>query len=195
MSDIPSTQHAVHPEPAPDSYTCNVGDVFREFPLTRTHLKCCLVLFFVFAIEAWEMMIIVYTAPLIAAEFGLDALGVGNLIGAMFIGMLLGALAWGKVAERIGRKRAIIWSLGAYGVISLASAFAPDYSTLYALRLLSGVAAVGIRHRLFSGDEGDVAVAEQAAGAVVEFDAGSVVVGEAADVLDRGLSLALPCAE
>ena len=103
-----------------------------------------ILLFFVFAIEAWEMMIIVYTAPLIAAEFGLDALGVGHLIGAMFIGMLLGALAWGKVAERIGRKRAIIWSLGAYGVISLASAFAPDYSTLYALRLLSGVAAVGM---------------------------------------------------
>ena len=144
MSDISSTLHTDHPEPAPDSHTCNVGDVFREFPLTRTHLQCCLVLFFVFAIEAWEMMIIVYTAPLIAAEFGLDALGVGHLIGAMFIGMLLGALAWGKVAERIGRKRAIIWSLGAYGVISLASAFAPDYSTLYALRLLSGVAAVGM---------------------------------------------------
>lgn len=126
------------------SSSCQVGDVFKEVPLTREHLKCCLALFFVFAIEAWEMMIIVYTAPLIATDFSLDALAVGHLIGAMFIGMLLGALAWGKVAERIGRKRAIIWSLGSYGVISLASAFAPDYSMLYALRLLSGIAAVGM---------------------------------------------------
>ncbi|AZF53417.1 putative MFS-type transporter [Pseudomonas sp. R4-34-07] len=132
MSEIPSTL-------AP-----NVGDVFKDVPLTRTHLRCCLVLFLVFAIEAWEMMIIVYTAPLIAQEFSLDALAVGNLIGAMFIGMLLGALAWGRLAERIGRKRAIIWSLASYGVVSLASAFSPDYSTLYALRLLSGVAAVGM---------------------------------------------------
>lgn len=90
------------------------------------------------------MMIIVYTAPLIAQDFALDTLAVGNLIGAMFIGMLLGALAWGKVAERIGRKRAIIWSLALYGVISLASAFAPDYLSLYGLRMLSGVAAVGM---------------------------------------------------
>lgn len=140
MSDMPSTLHPLAAQPI----SCTVGDIFRTVPLTRAHLHCCLVLFFVFAIEAWEMMIIVYTAPLIAADFALDALAVGHLIGAMFIGMLLGALAWGKVAERIGRKRAIIWSLGAYGVISLGSAFAPDYPTLYALRLLSGVAAVGM---------------------------------------------------
>ncbi|AKS09914.1 MFS transporter [Pseudomonas trivialis] len=144
MSDIPSMLHPAQPIPDASARTCEVGDVFRDVPLTRTHLQCCLVLFFVFAIEAWEMMIIVYTAPLIAAEFSLDALAVGHLISAMFIGMLVGALAWGKVAERIGRKRAIIWSLGTYGVISLGSAFAPDYSTLYALRLLSGVAAVGM---------------------------------------------------
>nr|WP_314566017.1 MFS transporter [uncultured Pseudomonas sp.] len=144
MSDIPSTLHPAQPIPDASARTRAVGDVFRVVPLTRTHLQCCLVLFFVFAIEAWEMMIIVYTAPLIAAEFSLDALAVGHLISAMFIGMLVGALAWGKVAERIGRKRAIIWSLGTYGVISLGSAFAPDYSTLYGLRLLSGVAAVGM---------------------------------------------------
>lgn len=126
------------------TYHRQVGEVFAGMPLTRIHLRCCLVLFFVFAIEAWEMMIIVYTAPLIAAQFSLDALAVGHLIGAMFIGMLLGALAWGKVAERIGRKRAIIWSLATYGVISMASAFSPDYATLYTLRLLSGVAAVGM---------------------------------------------------
>ncbi|KAF2407487.1 MFS transporter, putative metabolite:H+ symporter [Pseudomonas antarctica] len=138
MSDTPPTLQT------PAALNRNVGDVFRDVPLTRTHLRCCLVLFCVFAIEAWEMMIIVYTAPLIAADFSLDALAIGHLIGAMFIGMLLGAMAWGKVADRIGRKHAIIWSLGGYGLISLGSAFAPDYSSLYALRLLSGVAAVGM---------------------------------------------------
>ena len=133
--------------PMPEHDACpprQVGDVFHEVPLTREHLKCCLALFFVFAIEAWEMMIIVYTAPLIAQDFALDALAVGNLIGAMFLGMLLGSLIWGKLAERIGRKGAVIWSLASYGLISLASAFAPDYTSLYVLRLLSGVAAVGM---------------------------------------------------
>ena len=139
MSNVTET-----PSPGSNASIQQVGDVFRDVPLTREHLKCCLALFFVFAIEAWEMMIIVYTAPLIAEDLALDALAVGNLISAMFIGMLLGSLAWGKVAERIGRKRAILWSLAIYGVISLASAFAPNYLSLYVLRLLSGVAAVGM---------------------------------------------------
>ncbi len=121
-----------------------VGDVFNDFPLTREHLKSCFALFFVFAIEAWEMMIIVYTAPLIAKDFELDAMAIGNLIGAMFIGMMLGSLVWGKLAERLGRKHAILLSLVTYGVISFASAFAPNYAALYGLRLLSGVAAVGM---------------------------------------------------
>ncbi len=139
MSHVTST-----PEPGSNTTTLPVGDVFKDMPLTREHLKACLALFVVFAIEAWEMMIIVYTAPLIAEDLTLDALAIGNLISAMFIGMLLGSLAWGKLAELIGRKNAILWSLGLYGLISLASAFAPDYLTLYALRLISGVAAVGM---------------------------------------------------
>ncbi|MDY7534038.1 MFS transporter [Pseudomonas sp. Bout1] len=132
------------PSSGSNASTQQVGDVFREVPLTREHLKCCLALFFVFAIEAWEMMIIVYTAPLIAEDFALDALAIGNLISAMFIGMLLGSLAWGKIAERVGRKHAILWSLAVYGVISLASALAPNFLSLYVLRFLSGVAAVGM---------------------------------------------------
>ncbi|WP_300729482.1 MFS transporter [Pseudomonas sp.] len=138
------SHHTSTPAVDTGASTLQVGELFRDVPLTREHLKSGLALFFVFAIEAWEMMIIVYTAPLIAQDFALDTLAVGNLIGAMFIGMLLGSLAWGKAAERMGRKRAIIWSLALYGVISLASAFAPDYLSLYGLRLLSGVAAVGM---------------------------------------------------
>ena len=122
----------------------SVGQVFENFPLTREHLKSCLGLFFVFAIEAWEMMIIVYTAPLIGKDFQLDSLAIGNLIGAIFVGMLIGSLVWGKLSERLGRKRSIILSMVVYGAISLLSAFAPNYPVFYLLRLLSGVAAVGM---------------------------------------------------
>jgi MFS transporter, putative metabolite:H+ symporter len=113
-------------------------------PLTFEHVKSCLALFFVFVIEAWEMMIIVYTAPLISRDFHLSPVATGNLIGAIFVGMAIGTVFWGPVADRIGRKKATIWSLVLYGLISTLSVFSPDYATLYGLRLLSGVAAVGM---------------------------------------------------
>lgn len=136
--------HSVGIQDNPHSRGRAVGEVFEDFPLTREHLKSCLCLFVVFAIEAWEMMIIVYTASFIGKEFQLDAVSTGNLIGAIFVGMLIGALIWGTFSERLGRKRTIILSLVSYGVISLISAFAPNYPVFYILRLLSGVAAVGM---------------------------------------------------
>ncbi|CAG2141263.1 MFS transporter [Cupriavidus numazuensis] len=152
MSELsPSLADAVRNAPShrtlPATHTTDsiaVGKLFEQFPLTREHLKSCLALFMVFAIEAWEMMIIVYTAQLIGTEFQLDAAALGNLIGAIFVGMLIGSLWWGKISDRIGRKRSIILSLVLYGLISVASAMATSYGMLYALRLLSGVAAVGM---------------------------------------------------
>ena len=122
----------------------SVGQIFESLPLTREHLKCCFALFFVFVMEAWEMMIIVYTSPLIAREFKLSSVAVGNLMGAMFVGMGIGSIIWGPISDRIGRKKTIISSFMLYGILSLASAFSPDYSTLYALRLMCGVAAAGV---------------------------------------------------
>jgi len=139
----PAPAHRAPPAPSATE-SVEVGKIFEQFPLTREHLKSCLALFVVFAIEAWEMMIIVYTAPLIGKDFALGPAALGNLIGAIFVGMLIGSLWWGKLSDRLGRKRSIMLSLVLYGVISLASALAPDYATLYVLRLLAGVAAVGM---------------------------------------------------
>ncbi|WP_084688758.1 MFS transporter [Paraburkholderia oxyphila] len=121
-----------------------VGQVFEKLPLTVEHLKSCLALFFVFVIEAWEMMIIVYTSPLIAKDFNLDAMAVGNLIGAIFVGMAIGSVVWGPIFDRIGRKKTIISSLLLYGLVSILSVMAPSYGTLYALRLLAGIVAAGM---------------------------------------------------
>lgn len=121
-----------------------VGQLFEHLPLTVEHWKSVMALFLVSAIDAWEMMIIVYTAPLVARDFKLGPIEIGNLIGAIFVGMAIGAVAWGPICNRIGRKKSIVYSLVSYGVVSLASVFSPDYATLYAMRLLSGVMAVGM---------------------------------------------------
>jgi len=124
--------------------TRRVGEIFEAFPFTRSHVKACLGLFVTFVIEACVLMVIVYCGDSIRADFGIDTVKQGHLISAIFIGMGIGALFWGRISNRIGRKPGLIWSLGLYGAVSLLSAFAPDYLSLYVLRLLSGIAAVGI---------------------------------------------------
>ena len=121
-----------------------VGAIFETMPFTSRHFLAGVALFFLMAIDAWEMMIIVYTSPLIAAEFKLSPVQIGSLIGAMFIGIGLGAFMWAPICARLGRQRSIIWSLVLYGVLTLLSAFSPNFSALYVARLAAGFAVAGV---------------------------------------------------
>lgn len=126
---------------APDARS--VGEWFLDMSLTRSHWLAGLTLFMAFVIESWEMMIIIFSSGAIAADFDLATPQIGSLIGAMFIGMIPGALLWGKLMGPMGRKQCLIWSIGLYGFFPIASAFAPNFETLWAVRFLSGIVLSG----------------------------------------------------
>lgn len=121
----------------------SVGQWFEDMPLTRTHWLAGLTLFMAFVIESWEMMIIIFSSGAIGADFGLNTGQIGSLIGAMFLGMIPGALMWGKLSGVLGRKRCMIWSIGLYGLFPLMSAFAPSFEVLWAIRFVCGIVLSG----------------------------------------------------
>jgi putative MFS transporter len=121
----------------------NVGQWFEEMPLTRAHWIAGLTLFFSFVIESWEMMIIIFNSGSVGAEFNLGTAEIGQLIGAMFIGMIPGALIWGKLVDRLGRKTSLVLSLALYWPLPLLSAFATSFETLMWLRGIGGLVLSG----------------------------------------------------
>ncbi len=120
-----------------------VGRWFESMPLTRSHWIAGSVLFMAFVIESWEMMIIIFSSGAIATDFGLNTAQVGSLIGAMFLGMIPGALLWGKLIGTLGRKRCMLISIGLYGCFPLLSAFAPGFESLWWIRFFCGIVLSG----------------------------------------------------
>ena len=57
--------------------------------------------------------------------------------------MLAGAWGFGRLADRIGRRKVLIVTVLIDAVFGLASVFAPDFTLLLALRLLTGVGVGG----------------------------------------------------
>lgn len=134
MKKSPLTQsHSMKPEQVRP-----VGDWFVDMPLTRAHVIAGLVLFGVFIFESWEMMIIIFNSASVAAEFQLETAQIGSLIGSLFLGMIPGALFWGRMADRWGRRRCIILSLCLYAPIPLLSAIAPSFEMLWWMRFIGG---------------------------------------------------------
>jgi MFS transporter, putative metabolite:H+ symporter len=97
----------------------------------------------VWAADAMQVLAVGFTAASIAATFGLtvpQALQTGTLF---FLGMLIGASVFGRLADRFGRRRILIATVAADAIFGLASVFAGDFTTLLILRFLVGVAVGG----------------------------------------------------
>lgn len=97
----------------------------------------------VWAADAMQVLAVGFTAPSIAASFGLtvpEALQTGTLF---FFGMMIGAALFGRIADRIGRRRVLLVTVACDGIFGLASVFAPNFALLLVARFLTGAAVGG----------------------------------------------------
>lgn len=97
----------------------------------------------VWAADAMQVLAVGFTAASIAATFGLtvpQALQTGTVF---FLGMMIGAAVFGRLADRYGRRRILLITVACDGIFALASVFAPDFVTLLVLRFLTGAAVGG----------------------------------------------------
>ncbi len=93
--------------------------------------------------DAMQVLSIGFSAPSIAQTFGTtvpQALQTGTLF---FVGMLVGAFAFGRLADRIGRRPVLLAAVVIDACFGVASAFAPDLTWLLALRFLTGIGVGG----------------------------------------------------
>lgn len=102
-------------------------------------LTCAAVLF----LDGFDTTAIGYVAPSLAKEWGLSKGALGPVFSAGLFGLMIGALTLGPLADRIGRKKIIIFSTLAFGIGTLATAFIQDVNTLLVIRFLTGLGLGG----------------------------------------------------
>ncbi|MBF0550059.1 MAG: MFS transporter [Deltaproteobacteria bacterium] len=89
--------------------------------------------------DGFDYMIVAYTMPQIAKEWGLSKIQTGSLASWSLLGLMIGGLIAGVVSDRIGRKKVLALSCMAYSCLTLPIYFAPNYVVFSLLRVLSGI--------------------------------------------------------
>ena len=74
---------------------------------------------------------------------GLSSTQVGEAAGRYVAGAVIGAIVFGGLADRYGRRRLFFVTLGLYAAATIASGFAPDYTVFAVLRFLTGAGIGG----------------------------------------------------
>src|SRR5947209_18498656 len=93
--------------------------------------------------DGFDAQAIGYVAPSLSAAWRLPKGALGPVFGAGLFGLMLGALIFGPVADRIGRKPVIIASVLWFGVCTLMTVTADSLNSLLVWRLLTGLGLGG----------------------------------------------------
>lgn len=88
----------------------------------------------------FDAVVISGVIPFITPEFDLNEWWVGAIVSAPSFAAIMAALTVGPVSDYVGRKRVMIVLALLYTISAVASAFAPDASTLLVARLIGGFA-------------------------------------------------------
>jgi MFS transporter, SHS family, lactate transporter len=111
--------------------------------LTRPQLHAYLAALGGWALDALDFFIFVFCLKAISGEFHTDVKTVSEGIFLTLACRPLGALVFGWLAERYGRRPILMLNVVSYSLVQLATAFAPNLATLLALRALFGFAMGG----------------------------------------------------
>ncbi|WP_138444039.1 MFS transporter [Sinomonas susongensis] len=95
-------------------------------------------------LDAFDYFVLVFVLSTMAKEFHITIVTATLAITFTLILRPVGALIFGPLAERFGRKPILVVNIVVFSLIELASALSPNFETFFALRLLYGVAMGGI---------------------------------------------------
>lgn len=115
-------------------------------PVALTLALC----FAVALLEGLDLQSVGVAARGMSKEFGLSVAQMGFAFSAGTFGLLPGAMIGGRLADRIGRKRVLMLSAAIFGLLSIATAFVSDFSTLVIVRALTGLGLGGAMPNLIA---------------------------------------------
>jgi SHS family lactate transporter-like MFS transporter len=95
------------------------------------------------SLDAFDFFVFTFCLKAISAEFHTDVKAVAEGIFLTLAFRPIGALVFGWLAEKYGRRPILMANVVSYALVQLASAFAPNLATLLALRALFGLAMGG----------------------------------------------------
>lgn len=128
---------------ATESRAMTVNDVIDSRPVSRFQAVTILLCGLVLLLDGFDTQAMGFLVPPIAEELGIPLPAFGPVLSAGLFGLMLGAMGSGPIADRWGRKWAIIVSALVFGSFSLLTPQANTVGGLITLRFLTGLGLGG----------------------------------------------------
>jgi SHS family lactate transporter-like MFS transporter len=117
-----------------------IGHFRRLTPVQRNTFVAC---FLGWSLDAFDFFILIFCVSALATQFQAKVSAITEAIFLTLAMRPIGAVLFGLIADRFGRRPALMADIIAYSVFELASAFAPSLRAFMILRVFFGIAMGG----------------------------------------------------
>lgn len=119
--------------------TTDIQAFINRHPFSKYQWMILALCFVTVALDGFDTAIIGFIASDLVQEWGVQKSDLGPVMSAALVGLAVGALTAGPMADRIGRKKVLVLSILVFGGFSLITAFATSLTQLTVLRFLTGL--------------------------------------------------------
>ncbi|UTD30425.1 MFS transporter [Bradyrhizobium sp. WD16] len=116
----------------------NIAERIERIPFSRFHWNLLFMGGLGYTFDGLDAAVIAFVLPVLRTTWHLTSVEVGFLGSGTYIGFFFGAMLAGLLGDSIGRRAVMMYALLFYCVASIGSAFAGDWSTFLAWRILAG---------------------------------------------------------
>ncbi len=117
----------------------DIGQQLDRLPIGAMHRKVVVAIGLGLFFEMYEIFLSSTISTTLKTQYDLNGTTLKLLLASSFLGMFIGAAALGRLADRIGRRRAFLFNLIWFSLWTLIGAFSPTPWFLVVTRFLAGV--------------------------------------------------------
>lgn len=117
----------------------SIASRMDRLPVTGLHRRATVVIGLGLFFDLYEIFLAGVLSTVLGSQFHLEKAVLPVLLASAFVGMFIGAITLGRLADRLGRRRAFMLSLGVYSFFSILSAFSVGPVMLVVTRFLAGL--------------------------------------------------------
>ncbi|GAB3104013.1 MFS transporter [Aestuariicella hydrocarbonica] len=124
--------------------TADPREVIAQSPLSRPQIVVIILCILLNALDGFDVLAISFASPGIAETWGVDRAALGLVLSMELIGMAIGSIVLGSLADRIGRRPTILGCLTIMSGGMYLAAIANDITTLSVVRFITGLGIGGM---------------------------------------------------
>ena len=119
--------------------TPTIGARLDRLPITPAHRAIVAIAGIGTFFDLFDIFLAGVLGTVLTDRFHLDRVSLPLVLASGFLGMFLGAVTLGAMADRLGRRQAFLLNLAIYSTFTLAGAFATNAAMLIATRFVAGI--------------------------------------------------------